>query len=195
MRVSITVLYCSFCAAAAWSQSGPDVGAEPSRMEAFTNRHNVHTTWSKEIARWENNGARLVVTALVLEEGDHTLGNVRGLKIDLSSGKAKDRIYLDEPAAERTRSALEEIADAVGPSRGSIRPARNGCVGAKEFWPLYDWPWNKYHELNADFCGDASNSALVLCGRGRDESFRFPGQNPTNLARILASAINLLREH
>ena len=164
-------------------------------MEAFANRQNVHTTWSNEIARWENNGTRLVVTALVLEEGDHTVGNVRGVKIDLSSGKVKDQLYLDEQATERTRSALEEIADAVGLSRGSVRPGPNGCVGAKEFWALYEWPWNKYHELNADFCGDASNSALVLYGRGKDESFRFPGQNPTNLARILASAINLLKEH
>jgi len=22
-------------------------------------------------------------------------------------------------------------------------PGPSGCTGAKEFWPLYNWPWNK----------------------------------------------------
>jgi len=68
-------------------------------------------------------------------------------------------------------------------------------MGAREFWSGYDWPWNKYHELNVDFCGDEKTLALVLYGRGKDESFRFPSKNPTNLAEILASAMEQLKQH
>ena len=40
-------------------------------------------------------------------------------------------------------------------------PGAFGCTGAKEFWAGYDWPWNKYHELNVDFCRDSKNPVLV----------------------------------
>lgn len=52
-------------------------------------------------------------------------------------------------------------------------PGPSGCMGAKEFWGGYDWPWNTYHELNVDFCGDSKNRVLVLHGRGKPASFRF----------------------
>jgi hypothetical protein len=64
---------------------------------------------------------------------------MRGVKIESSSGDAHDTIYLGEEATERTRAALKEIADTG--AQGT--PGGNGCMGAREFWPLYDWPWNK----------------------------------------------------
>jgi hypothetical protein len=160
-------------------------------MEAFANRQGVRTAWSDEVARWEHDGTRLVLTALVLEDNAQSARKLRGVKIDLSSGNAKDQIYLDEQATERTRSALEEIADGV--ARSGI-PGSNNCMGARQFWPLYDWPWNKYHELNADFCGDSKTLALVLYGRGKRGSFHFPGKNPIDLAGILALAMEQLKQ-
>jgi len=134
MRVPITVLYCSFCATAVWSQSAPAVGSEPSVMEAFAHQRDVQTTWSTEIVRWDNDGTSLVLTALVLEERAQTANKLRGVRLDLSSARARDQVYIDEQAAERTRSALEEIADAS--ERNTLRPSANGWIGAKEFWPL-----------------------------------------------------------
>jgi hypothetical protein len=182
-------LYFSLLPRATWSQP---IGSEPSPMEAFANRQGIRTAWSHELARWDYDGNHLVLTALVLEDSGQPVRKLRGVKIDLLSGSAHDQIYLDEPATERTRSALEEIANAVSP-RGS-RGSRE-CTGAKEFWPLYDWPWNKYHELNADFCRDGNTLALVLHGRGKQGSFSFPGKNPIDLAGILASAMQRLNQH
>jgi len=134
----------------------------------------------------------LVLTAVVLENNTQYARKARGIKIELSSANAKDQIYLDVQATERTRSALQEISDAVAPSG---IPGSNGCMGAAEFWPLYDWSWNKYHELNADFCGGSEDLALILYARGHDESFRFPGKHPADLAGILASAMEQLKQH
>jgi hypothetical protein len=131
-----------------------------------------------------------VLTAVVLENDTPYTRRVRGVKIDLSSTGNSDRIYLDEQATERTRSALQEISDAVG--TGGVP---GGCMGAREFWPLYNWPWNKYHELNADYCGDKENFALVLYGRGNSRSFRFLGKKPTDLEGILVSAMAKLKQH
>jgi hypothetical protein len=121
----------------------------------------------------------------------------RGVRVDLYSPRFwpvhnQDHIYLDEEATERTRAALEEIADAVASDHSTTG---RGCTGAREFWPLYDWPWNKYHELNAQVCGDSRSSALVLFGRGRRESFQFPDESPASLAAILANAMDQLKRH
>jgi hypothetical protein len=188
MRAVIgTVFCCGLLAASASSQS---VGSEPSPMEAFASHQGVHTTWSNEVARWEQDGTRLVVTAVVLKDSARKL---RGVKVDLSSENAKEQVYLDEQATERTRLALVEISYAVALIG---MPRSNGCIGAKEFWCGYDWPWSKYHELNVNFCGDLKNRAvLVLHGRGRPASFGFPGQSPTVLAEVLATAMQELNQH
>ena len=185
--VVATVLYCALLAVTASSQS---VGSEPSPMEAFASHQGVRTTWSNEVARWEQDGTRLVLTAVVLEDSTR---KIRGVRVDLSGENAKDQVYLDEQATERTRLALVEISDAV--TLAGI-PGADGCscMGAKEFWPLYNWPWNKYHELNVDFCGPSKNRALVLHGRGRAGSFRFSGKSPTVLAEILATAMQKLKQ-
>ena len=64
-----------------------------------------------------------------------------------------------------------------------------------EFTPKYDWPWNKYHELNVDFCGNSKKSVLVLRGRGKPVPFRFPGKSPAVLGEVLATAMQELKEH
>jgi hypothetical protein len=161
-------------------------------MEAFAGQGGVRTTWSSEVARWEQNGRRLVLVAVLLENNAQPVQKLRAVKLELSSEKATDLVYLDEQATERTRSALEEISVAVALNG---MPGAGGCTGAKEFWPGYNWPWNKYHELNVEFCGDLKNSALVLHGRGKPASFHFPGKSPTVLAEILATAIEKLKQH
>ena len=188
MRAVIgTVFYCGLLAASASPQS---VGSEPSPMEAFASHQSVRTTWSHEVARWEQDGTRLVLTAVVLEDSTR---KIRGVRVDLSGENAKDQVYLDEQALERTRLALVEISHAVTLVG---MPRSSGCIGAKEFWCGYDWPWNKYHELDVNFCGDLKNRAvLVLHGRGRGARFEFPGKSPTVLAEILAAALQKLNQH
>lgn len=189
MRFAIgTVFCCSLLAAVTSTQS---VGSEPSPMEAFASRQGVRTTWSNEIARWQQDGTGLVLVAIVLEDDARLARKIRGVEIDLTSDGVKDQVYLDERATERTRSALKEISDAVALTG---MPGVSGCTGAKESWPGYAWPWNKYHELNVNFCGDSKNSELVLYGRGKPESFHFSGRTPNILAEILATATEILKQ-
>ena len=187
---NIGAVGCSLLVAIAWSQSNVPVGLEPSPMETFAHGPGVRTRWSSEVGRLNDDDTRTVLTAIVLEDDGTPARKMRGVKVDLLSGGDQDEIYLDEDAAARTRSALDEIADAV-----TRRIPPNGCMGAREFGPKYNWPWNKYHELNADFCGGPKGTALVLHGRGRAASFRFPGETATHLARIMADAVDLLKQH
>jgi hypothetical protein len=159
-------------------------------MEAFAGLPSVRATWSSEIARLEDGNKRAVITALVLDEGAQNAHQMKGVMIDLSNGEAKDRIYLDETATERTRAALVEISDAV--ARHGI--SGSGCMGAREFWPGYNWPWNKLHELNADYCGRGVGYALVLSARGQSAQFEF-SKSPLDLSAILVAAMTQLKEH
>ena len=197
MRIAVLCICFSCFVTLAWSQSEVNVGSEPSPMETFANGRGVRTVWSSEVGRLDRNGTRVVLTALVMEDSSLPTRRARGVRVDLSKPRfwpvhTHDRIYLDEEATERTRAALEEIADAVASDHST---AGRGCMGAKEFWPLYDWPWNKYHELNAQVCGDSKSSALVLFGRGKRESFQFPGESPASLAAIFTSAMNQVKRH
>ena len=197
MRIVVLCIGFSCFVAVAWSQSEVSVGSEPSPMEAFANGRSVRTVWSNEVGRLHHNGTRAVLTALVMEDGSLPTRRVHGVRVDLSRPRfwpvhSHERIYLDEEATERTRAALDEIADAVASDHST---AGRGCMGAAEFWPLYDWPWNKYHELNAQVCGDSKSSTLELFGRGKRESFQFPGENPASLAAILTSAMDQVKRH
>lgn len=195
---SAVLCFCFSCfVTVAWSQVDVKVGSEPSPMEAFANGRGVRTIWSNEVGRLDHNGTRVVLTALVMEDRSLPTRQARGVRVDLSKSRfwpvpTHDHIYLDEEATERTRAALEEITDAVA---GDHNTAGRRCMGAREFWPLYNWPWNKYHELNAQVCEDSKSSALVLFGRGRRESFQLPDESPASLAAILARAMDQVKRH
>jgi hypothetical protein len=145
------------------AQSGP-VGTEPSPFEVFTTAPGARAVWSGQAGRIDSGAATALITALSAENGAQKM---KGVTIDLSEGELRDRIYLNEEATQRTIAALGEIQDGVA------RLGARGCQGAKEFWPLYDWPWNKYHELNVDFC---NGDQLVLYPRGKEMRFAFSGK-------------------
>lgn len=197
MRIAV-LCFCFGCfVAVGWPQSEATVGSEPSPMEAFAGGPGVHTIWSNEVGRLDHDSTRVVLTALVMEDRSVPVRRARGVRVDLSRSRfwrihTQDHIYLDEEATERTRAALEEIGAAVASDHST---AGSGCMGAREFWPLYNWPWNKYHELNAQVCGNSKGSALVLFGRGKRESFQFPDESPASLEAILASALDQVKQH
>jgi hypothetical protein len=182
-------ILCSFIfATLVWPQAETPLGSEASPLEAFAGRPGVRITLSRETSRIEQGETRLTVTALVLEDNG---ASMRGVKISLSAGDAREEIYLDEEGVERTRKALNEIA--AGVKRNP--PRRNGCMGAAAFWPLYKWPWNKYHELNADYCGAADGAELVLSARGKRQRFRFPGEDPAHFADMISAAMDQAKQH
>jgi hypothetical protein len=195
VRIGLSIFCLSCFVTVAWSQSDIQVGSEPSPMEALANGGGVRTIWSNEVGRLHRDGTSVVVTALVIEDRALPTRRARGVRVDLSRLRfwpvhTYDHIYLDEQATERTRAALQEIADA-----GDHSTTGSGCMGAAEFWPLYNWPWNKYHELNAQVCGDSKGSALMLFGRGKRGSFQFPDESPLSFAAILASAMDQVKRH
>ncbi len=113
-----SVWLCLLFGTTAWSQSAP-VGTEPSPMEAFATVTGIRTAWSVEVGHLQYSAIQATFTAVALVDGGR---QISGLVVDLSarengdggeSGVTRDKIYLDEEAARRTRDALIEIADAI----------------------------------------------------------------------------------
>lgn len=163
-------------------------GSVPSPMQAFAAASGVQTTWTGTPATLQQGTVSAVITPLVLADSVQPSDKMCGVTVDLASSSAKDRLYLDEAAINRTVNALSEIADAIA---DHPNPA-DGCTGAQEFWPLNNSPWNRYHELNTQFCGA---STLVLYPRGQRSRFDFPGTSAADLSAILTSALAELKRH
>jgi len=57
-------------------------------MEAFAGQEGVRTTWSSEVARWEQNSTRLVLVVVVLEDNAQPARKLRGVKVELFERKS-----------------------------------------------------------------------------------------------------------
>lgn len=161
-------------------------GSVPSPMQAFAATAGVQAVWTGTPATLQQGAVSATITPLVLADNAQPPDKMYGVRVDLASDSAKDTLYLDEDAMNRTINALSEIAAAVAEHPN---PA-DGCTGAQEFWPLNNAPWNQYHELNTQFCGAAT---LVLYPRGQSSRFDFPGTPPAGLSEILSNALAQLK--
>ncbi|HWB83947.1 MAG TPA: hypothetical protein VG675_07385 [Bryobacteraceae bacterium] len=168
-------------------------------MEALAQQPDAHIVWMSEIGRMEGGGVLTVLTALTIEDAAYPVHRMHGVRVDLSKAEANDRIFLDEQAITRTVKALNEIQAGVARSESNPRRHIQGnphsCFGVAAFWPLYNWPWNKYHELNISACGTAEGMGLSLSGRNKPGSYFVPDETPAKLAALLETALDQLRSH
>ena len=193
MRLFDACILALLAAASARPQSA-DPG-EPSPMEAFAKQSATRVAWSNEIGRLEYEETRVLITALTLEDNGSPSKRIRGVRLDLANPKATDEIYLDEEAINRTIKALGESSEGMARAKARNLTARHACFGAAAFWPLYNWPWNKYHELNANYCISPDGTELVLSGRHEPGSYHFLNAAPEDLAKLLQTALDQLKSH
>ena len=194
MRSLAVWIFAGLAALAAWPQDKPEQW-QPSPMEAFAQQPDTHITWSSDIGRLEAGGVRASLTALILEDKAQPPKQIRGVRVDLSRLDVADRIYLDETAVTRTIKALGESVAGMARARDQGRVGGNSCFGAAEFWQGYNWPWNKYHELNADYCLRSGEAYLSLSGRHKPGTFQFADERPERLAELLETALDQLKTH
>jgi hypothetical protein len=162
---------------------------EPSPMEAFAQAPGTQTTWSTAIGSLDRSDVHAKVTALELANSATPPKRMRGVKIDLQNLDGADHIYLDEEAIARTIKALGDV------SQGMPFGSGRGCHGAAAFTDKYDWPWNKYHELNAQECNFPEESTLWLMGRHKPATYLFPGETPEHLTKLLNQSVDQIGKH
>jgi hypothetical protein len=169
---------------------------QPTPLEAFAGQPATHVAWSKEVGRIESSEAHAVITALILEDTAQPPDRMRGIRIDLSSRESKDQIFLGEETLSIYQKALDVIErDGTrqrneGTARGHLTPGIS-FVGAEVFW--YGDKKPQVHALNAAYYF-ASDSSGLYVSAFKDDGFRFPDQEPSQLSQAIARATDMLEK-
>jgi hypothetical protein len=170
------------------AQVNPTSSLQPTKLEAFAVRPNAQVTWSKETGRIESSEARVVITALVVENTSPALGRMRGVRLDLFSNNATDQVYLEEARLEPVKKALDQIESEIEDFQKERDGAAYRYRGAAEFWH----PDQRIHTLNAAYYIAPDSSGLSLSAY-KAQGFRFPGHRPSELAAAIGRAMDELK--
>jgi hypothetical protein len=172
------------------AQVRPTPSLQPTRLEAFAAQSTAKVTWSREVGQIESDEARVIVTALIIEDALHTPNRMCGVRIDLSNRNARDQVYLEETKLEVVRKALEEIENGIERYRQEPADSPYGYFGAAEFWH----PHLKVHTLDAAYYIAPDSSGLSLSAY-KGQGFRFPDHRPLELAKVIGMATDQLKRH
>ncbi len=161
----------------------------PTKLEAFATQPSARVVWAKEVGRIDSDEARVVITALIVEDAVPLPARMRGIRIDLVNQKAKDEVYLEEAKLEAVTKALEEIESGIESFRKEPESAPYRYLGAAEFWH----PRLSIHTLNAAYYIAPDSLGLSLSAY-KEQQFRFPNHRPAELAQAIARAIDELKQ-
>lgn len=170
-----------------FSQVRPETVSRLEALERFSKSPTARVTWSKEVGRINSSEAQAVVTALIVEDSAQTPRQMRGVRLDLTSGGSKDQVYADEDLLTRVKKALDEVTNVMGLFFGDMSrgwPSGNSsCYGSCEFLQEFR---EGAHILHASQCvGDRFSGLAVSTGK---MGFHFPNQDPSAFAAAIGRA-------
>lgn len=159
-------------------QNASPTSSQLEALERFANAANARVIWSKEVARIDTDRAHAVVTALIVGDQTQTPSQMRGVRIDLSSQDAKDKVYTSEEYLDRLIRALDEISNGWPRFVSQPTAQANRCFGSGVFWQ------QEAHAFAASQCVMEEWTGLVVT----PGLFRFTGLDPSPFAAAFARA-------
>jgi hypothetical protein len=172
------------------AQINPTPYLQPTPLEAFAGQPSARVTRSKEVGRIESAEARVVVTALVVEDAVKPPYRMSGIRMGLTNQNATDQVYLDKPKLEELKKALEEIERGIEDFRNEQGDAPLRYLGSCELWQ----PRPTVHTLSAAFYIAPNSSGLSLSAF-KGQEFRFPNHRTSELAEAIGRAMDELKHH
>jgi len=172
------------------AQVNPTPSLQPTPLEAFAGQPSAQVTWSKEVGRIESAEARVVVTALVVEDAVQPPHRMRGIRIELTNQNATDQVYLDEAKLEAMKKALEEIESGIEGFRNERGDGPLRYLGACELRQSRP----TVHTLSAAYYIAPDSSGLSLSAF-KGQQFRFPNHRPSELAEAIGRVMDGLKDH
>ena len=176
-----------------YAQPSSPTAVQLEAFEHFADRPTTRVAWSKEIGRIETDQARAVITVLIVEDAADRAERMRGIRIDLTQGGLRDRLYTSEDHLERLIYAMEQIPTAMARSdRSQGAGAPNVCTGSEVFW------LQRGHAFYASSCVYTGWSGLQVTGDAwRDEPsryFNFTNTAPEDFTELPVAARDELEE-
>lgn len=170
------------------AQVSPTRPLQPTKLEAFAGQPSAHVTWLKEVGRIESPEARVVITALVVEDEGQPSHRMRGIRLDLFNQHATDQVYLEEDRLEAVKKAVDKIESEIEGFQKERASAPYRYHGAAEFWR----PYQSIHTLSAAYYIAPDSSGLSLSAY-KGQEFRFPSHRPSELAAAIGRAMDELK--
>jgi hypothetical protein len=197
MKSVLSLIACAACLLSiGQSQVSPSPSLQPTPLEWFARQSATHVAWSDEVGRLDSTEAHAVVTAIVLEDTAQPPDRLRGIRIDLANQSTKDEVYLDEETLGVYEKALNEISHGAPQFRDrsakNVAPGGAGYFGAEVFW--YGDRAPRVRALDAAYYFASDSSGLALHA-GKNAEFRFPDQDPLQLAAAIERAMDELKSH
>ena len=181
---------CGFLLTVGLAQVKPTPSLQPTRLEAFAGQPTAQVTWSKGVGHIVSDEARVIVTALIIEDAVQPPHRMCGIRIDLANQNASDQVYLEETRLEAVKRALEQIESEIESFRKEPQSSPYNYLGAAEFWH----PQLRVHTLNAAYYIAPDSSGLSLSAY-KGQQFRFPDHGPSELAKAIGQAMDELKQH
>jgi hypothetical protein len=169
---------------------------QPTPLEWFAHEPATHIAWSDEVGRLDSTDAHAVVTAVILEDTAQIPNRLRGIRLDLANRSSKDEVYLDEETLGVYKNALNEISRGAPQAREiyakTATPGGLSYFAAQVFW--YGDRTRQVRALDAAYYFGSDSSGLALHA-GKNVEFRFPKQDPLQLAAAIERATDQLKSH
>lgn len=198
MQSALGVIACAvFLLNVTQGQVSPLPSLQPTPFEAFAGLPTTHIAWSKEVGRIDSREARLIITALTLEDTAQPPDRMSGVRVDLSTGNIHDQVYLGEETLSVYKNALDQISTesaherSQGTARDHLTPDGTSYLGTEVF--CYHEP-PRVHTLDAAYYFAPDSTGLYL-GAFKPVGFRFPDQDPSKLSAAIEAAMDQLRNH
>ena len=164
-------------------QSPHPTASQLEAFERFAETSTARVIWSRETGRIDTDRARAVVTTLTVEVTENGNHRMRGVRIDLTEGDRKERIYTSEKHLDRAIAGLAQVA------KFSEMPLENSdapiiCRGSELFW-MQEAP-----AFTASECTSADWFGLVV-----HNNFNFTNEVAEDFAEVLVAARDELKKN
>ena len=111
--IATLALVSGLLANVAIAQSSEQLSPQPTKLEAFATQPSARIIYAKEMGQINSSEARVVVSALIVEDDAEPPGRMRGVRIFLAKEGVTDEVYIEEAKLEAVRKALAEISRGV----------------------------------------------------------------------------------
>jgi hypothetical protein len=183
------IAFCSFLVNVGFGQTAPPSAAQLEAFENYVGKPTARITWSKETGRIDTDQAHAVITAIVVQDAVQAPHQMRGIRIDLTAGNVKDRVYASEEFIPRLITALDGMSNSMPQSfnQSSARASANHCFGSETFW------LQEGHAFSASQCVFGDWRGLSV-NTGRSSLFRFTAIDSSPFAAAIARARDELKQ-
>lgn len=182
--IVVGAMACGSISRIATAQVDSKAVPEASVFEKIAKQRGTKFISSEEVGRIDSSDARVIITALIIENSHYRPSRVRGIRIDLSNETSSDQLYLEEGELVYLKHELDGLDCGVASMRSeSGAPYRVRGIGRcrpsqsvpQAYCPGY-------------YIGPDSEGLSLSTFSGGN--FRFPSARPSVLADAIGQAMS-----